>query len=369
MINTFVLADDLTGALECGCLYGATGADCLVSIWPSTELQPQVLVLDLESRHLGPALAAQRVAEAASLDVQQIYLKTDSTLRGPIGAQIEALMQRRPGQPLIYAPAYPRLGRTVRDGHLFVDGQPLEQTAFAKDHLQPSSTSAIIHLIQSHCSAEVVSVPDAETLRLRLQRTRSPIIYVCDGEIPQDIEDVSRVVLDADAFGLCAGPAGFLAALAGPALRTERPCANTGLVVNGSLHPASLRAIANAETAGFRIWRLTAGVPIDEPWPILTTDPEEINETGISRRLGELVRSLLAKRSFESLIIFGGDTAFAIMATLGVAAIAPLSEILPGVALSRIEAMGRDLLLVTKAGGFGGPETVIQIRDALRPNR
>lgn len=369
MTDTLVLADDLTGALECGCLYGATGADCLVSIWPGTELRPRVLVFDIESRHLSPSVAARRVFEAAAGNVRQIYLKTDSTLRGPIAAQIEALMQARPGQPLIYAPAYPRLGRTVRSGHLFVNGQPLAQSAFAQDRLEPSSTNSVVNLIQSQCSAEVLSVADAKQLRSRLKRARDPVIYVCDGETEQDIEDISRAVLDAYAFGLCAGPAAFLAALVGPAARQDYPRANTGLIVNGSLHPASLQQVAAAEAAGFRVGRLTAGIPIDEPWPILATAPDELYEGGVSRQMGDLVSRMLAEQPFESLIIFGGDTAYAVMAALGVTTIRPVLEILPGIALSRMETMDRELLLVSKAGGFGGPETITQIRDALNPNR
>jgi len=46
--------------------------------------------------------------------IRFLYLKTDSTLRGNIGSEISAVLAAFPGSPLVYAPAYPRMGRTVR---------------------------------------------------------------------------------------------------------------------------------------------------------------------------------------------------------------------------------------------------------------
>jgi uncharacterized protein YgbK (DUF1537 family) len=40
----------------------------------------------------------------------------------------------------------------------------------------------------------------------------------------------------------------------------------------------------------------------------------------------------------------------------------PLGELAPGVPVSRI---GASRLLVTKAGGFGGPDLLLEVRDKL----
>ena len=114
------LADDLTGALETGARFAAAGVPAVVSVELSTASDAPVLVIDTETRHLAPADAAARIHELAcqarARGVRFIYKKTDSTLRGNIGAELGALCRADPDSPLVYAPAYPAMGRTVRPG-------------------------------------------------------------------------------------------------------------------------------------------------------------------------------------------------------------------------------------------------------------
>ena len=58
-----------------------------------------------------------------------IYKKTDSTLRGNIAAELRALADLFPTWRIGYAPAYPALGRTVKNGVLYVDDVPVSETA------------------------------------------------------------------------------------------------------------------------------------------------------------------------------------------------------------------------------------------------
>ena len=74
--------------------------------------------------------------------------RIDSTLRGNISAELQALAHFYPDWRIAYAPAYPALGRTVRLGVLYVDGIAVAETAFANDALNPvrsSSVSAVLH--------------------------------------------------------------------------------------------------------------------------------------------------------------------------------------------------------------------------------
>ena len=152
------LADDLTGALEIGAKFAAAGIGVLVTTVPAVEPLAEVLVVDTETRHREPAEAAAVVRalvlagrrSGASL----VYKKTDSTLRGNIGAELGALMEAWPGAPLLYAAAYPRLGRTVRGGVLRVDGVPVAETAFARDPLNPIHESNIPCLLAPFCGAD-----------------------------------------------------------------------------------------------------------------------------------------------------------------------------------------------------------------------
>ena len=50
-----------------------------------------------------------------------------------IASELKAIQDVFPESTLVYTPAYPLMGRTVRNGVLLVDGVPISQTVFARD--------------------------------------------------------------------------------------------------------------------------------------------------------------------------------------------------------------------------------------------
>jgi len=359
MIETLVLADDLTGCLECGSFLASAGAHTIATLWPGPLPEGQAVIVDMETRHVKPEVAAQRVFAIANTArnsrVRRVYLKIDSTLRGPIGAHLNGLLAAWPAKPVIYAPAYPRMGRIVRAGCLFVNGKPL--------------THSVPEVLRAQCSAEAISVAGAEELR-SLLRNRLAGIYVCDAETQADLSEISRVVLEENASELCAGPGGFLAELiqasGGRFDNGKQLRASTGLIVNGSVNPVSLEQTAAAERSGFRVLPLSSNdVAAEGDWMVLTTSSEAMPPETAAAHIADLVNSALRSRWFDSLTIFGGDTAYHVLRALGIETIQPLRELLPGIPASRIQVDGRDLLLITKAGGFGEPGAIAQIRNAL----
>jgi uncharacterized protein YgbK (DUF1537 family) len=65
------------------------------------------------------------------------------------------------------------------------------------------------------------------------------------------------------------------------------------------------------------------------------------------------------------LILTGGDTARAVSSRLGVTGIRLLDELEPGVALGELPGF-RNLPMITKAGGFGHPDTLLNASRTLR---
>lgn len=59
--------------------------------------------------------------------------KIDSTLRGNIGAEIEALMKACGITGAVVAPAFPQAGRTTVAGECWVNGVRITETEFASD--------------------------------------------------------------------------------------------------------------------------------------------------------------------------------------------------------------------------------------------
>src|SRR5687768_4120257 len=108
-----IVADDLTGACDTGSLFAADGPLPL-SIWPAAPLRASVRVIDTESRALGEDEAAARVARVPALAPSGRYFKKiDSTLRGHVAREIDALMRAAGLAQALVCPAFPAQGRAV----------------------------------------------------------------------------------------------------------------------------------------------------------------------------------------------------------------------------------------------------------------
>ncbi len=381
-----VLADDLTGALEVGGKFAAASVRSLVTTWPSPlffNLQDVTgaLVVDTETRHADATEAARRVsalAQAARTEgFALVYKKTDSTLRGNIGAELAALMEVYTGSPLLYVPAYPGTGRTVRRGCLYVDGALVAATGFASDALNPVRESHIPALLAAQCRLPIrtVGVTDVNGLE-------PGCIAVCDGETDADVESAVRAFVNSTTLQLAAGPAAFsthLARLVDSSRypRSSLPILRNALIVNGSLNIVSVQQVEQAKRDGFGT--LEAGsipvAPAKGGWLILEQAGDAVEVTPeFAKGLAKSACEFLAHSPVDGLVVFGGDTAYALLAALGHPPLYPIGELMEGIPISRIEAKqiapsigprDRDLYLVTKAGGFGPPEVLTCLRSLL----
>ncbi len=328
MTQVLVLADDLTGALEVGAKFAGEGIASVITTNAALQSTEAVLVIDTETRHLAPEMAAAQITRALGQANQPglrlIYKKTDSTLRGNIAAELDALAgfyARR----LIYAPAYPAMGRTVMEGLLYVNGVLLEQTSFARDPLNPITGS------------------------------RVPAGSFCDVE--EDVEEASRRILLAASPSLAAGT-GALAGKLAQNLEIERhgklllPRIRSCLVMNGSLHDASARQIEHLAQ--------------DEHWTVVRWSPQAgQSPMQIADENGRKIRVALQRASYDAVLVCGGDTAYGMLKAVGFPPIRPVGEVVTGVPISRVAIGGREIYLITKAGGFGEIDILTQVQKKL----
>jgi uncharacterized protein YgbK (DUF1537 family) len=367
-----VLADDLTGALEAGALYARAGVTSGVFI--SERLPPdssvEAVVLDIETRHSDPKRAESVVAELASdaraRGISRIYLKIDSTLRGPIASQISGLRAAWPENSVIVTPAYPRMGRIVRSGSVYVNGTPLAATAFANDPLDPSCTSLVAPKVSN--SAVMTNIQELR----RALPPAAPGVFIVDAETDEDLAALAALIVERRASFIAVGSAGLLAEL----VRAEHGLhARTGLIVNGSLHRVSIEQCAAARPE-FQVFELNNDSQQDlvtklthdvrsHGWAVLSTGRKTSDPQRIAERIADLTATVIGTSRCDSLTIFGGDTAAHILVRLQVPAIYPIRELLPGIPISRIVVDGRDVKLITKAGGFGDVDVVRRLRSAL----
>ena len=381
-MNVLALADDATGALEVGARFAEVGLETSVRFVADVGGY-DTLVVDIETRHVPPPQAYTTVreiaAEAKRGGVRQLFKKTDSTLRGPLAAEFQALLAVFPERSIVFAPAYPSLGRTVRNGVLYVDGMPLSRTAFASDPLNPSRESSIPALLDG-CGVPVVLVRNAAELRGKLCSGGG--IFVCDSSTDADLADVAATIEGVSA--IAAGPAAlasvWAASLVGRARNTKAKAVRLHrgqrcLVINGSLHRASQQQVGASGIPALRhdaaaraqdLVEQLASVMRQSGWAILSANGQPMREPlAVARHAAQVTEQAIRLAEPDCLVVFGGDTVFAILRELGVSEAEPVAEILPGTASSTISLDGRRMLLVTKAGGFGGPDTLTRIREIL----
>ena len=422
MVELLVIADDLTGACDTGAQFGGQGVPTLVTMDVDHEFDHcddkySVIVSSTESRHLSAAEAAARVEtvvrRARAAGVERFYKKTDSTLRGAIGAELQALLRASGSRALAFAPAFPRLGRFTRGGRQYVGDLLLSETDFACDPLNPVTDSYIPAIIgrQTDIPTRIIS-RDAGKELISLQP--GELIVVFDAESDDDLRHVGERLKRERMLGALAGSGGFAACL--PRLlelRThdlpnlDRPAQM--LAVNGSLNEVSLRQAAGAEACGFAVVQAPPEALIKEPGVCSEASSQIIAEVAryqtqgrdlilrtvtrredvgeylrrgerlglqhrqlsqrIAENTAELVSEILAHTRFGWLTVFGGDTLAAIVRAMGRPGLLPRQEILPGVILSETIGVGKKMWLITKAGGFGTDDVLRRIKDQLWRNQ
>jgi D-threonate/D-erythronate kinase len=323
MAPLLIIADDLTGALEAGAKFAARGIAALVATHPLRGSDCPVLVTDTESRHLSEEQAHRAVAAVACSDFAIIYKKTDSALRGNIRAELRALSQACPDHPITYIPAYPALGRTVKNGCLFVDGVPVHQTSFAADPLNPVWDSSIRVVLGGDFRGSI-----------------------CEAETNLEIARAVAAALAASSRCILAGPASVAAELARQLVMPRGipapwPRVRTCVIVNGSLHEASARQIRFAERNG------CASSACETPWRIVHPP----------------LPAGFRFETIDAVMVFGGDTALSVVRLLGDPPLKPIGEIVDGVPVSRVGE--QDLVLISKAGSFGGEELICEVKRKL----
>ena len=136
-----VIADDFTSATDALPAFAQRGWATRVALHPTPPAvlaASEVWSTDTDSRTLPDAAAAASVSAWARRwrDADLLVKQFDSTLRGPVVAEVLAAWQAGGRAKLVLAPAFPAAGRTTAEGHVLVHGVPVHETAFSRDPLR-----------------------------------------------------------------------------------------------------------------------------------------------------------------------------------------------------------------------------------------
>lgn len=353
-----LVADDLTGACDTGGLFAAAGS-VPVTVWPQPPSPAPVCVVDTESRVLGAREAAARVAgtvvDAAS---SRFFKKIDSTLRGNVGSEVDALMRSTNSSSAVLAPAFPAQGRVVIDRTLLVHGIPLAETPLGRDpELPRAGTSNVCDLLRDQIDRPLAWIPidqvraGVDALSGRLGRLAGTVA-VADAETDEDLGDLVEAALAVQPSPLLVGAAGLARALAARfgllADRVDLPAGTRWLVVAGSRHPATRAQVAMARAAGMRV--------------LASATAESPDRARVAARLAAEARRLLAREPIDVAIVTGGQTLAALYRAFDAERIDLLGAPAPGLALGRLRSPRRPALtILTKAGAFGPPDLLVSL--------
>ena len=413
MIRLFIIADDFTGGLDTGVQFASRGIPTCVLTdpdidWNEATAGYEVLVAVAETRHLPPQKAYEIVYAVARRAVEagigHIYKKTDSALRGNIGAELSAVANACEAPLLPFIPALPVMNRITRNGIQFIDGVPVAESVFGRDPFEPVRESNVAKLIALQSGIPVVNA-GADQLR----DCRG--IAVIDAETEDDLLRTEKCLEQLKGLRASAGCAGFAAVLP-DLLRLERsgvpefPVLDHGLfVLCGSVNPITQRQLDYGEANGYTRLHISPEIKLyperfrekegqailsgwkqqmeSTSWMILDTndadpgnretadcaadagmDIEEVRQR-ISESLGVILTSLADSSVDRTLLITGGDTLLTGMNLLNVYRMVPLMEVFPGVVLSRVTLRGRSRYVITKSGGFGQETLLSDLKELI----
>jgi uncharacterized protein YgbK (DUF1537 family) len=364
-----ILADDLTSALDGAAPFADRGLKAKV-VFDSrglADVDTDVLSLDLDSRFAAAPVAEQRfrLAGAALAHARLLYKTMDSTLRGNLCPEARGAMAGSGRPRALVAPAFPAAGRATLGGRQFVQGVPVERTEFARDALNPVSSS----LVADHFAGLGASA-----------------FRVCDAAHDSELDAlVFQTGLDADLVWI--GSPGLAAALARAVPAAERspapwPAVGRVLIVVGSRHPANAAQIDGLKAAGAVMVAATSTLSSPQTSaqavlgafseadvvclvaPQASVEAQGRTSAELARWLGEVVS--LSTSAFEGLVVTGGDTARRIADALGARSMDLAGEVQAGVPFGWLHTPRGGFAFATKAGGFGDPNTLLRCVDALR---
>jgi uncharacterized protein YgbK (DUF1537 family) len=377
------IADDLTGATDLGVTLAREGLSVIqVNGIPEPSLDvpaADAIVVALKSRtNAAEEAVAWSLASLSWLrkrGAERIYFKYcstfDSTARGNIGPVADALLDALGEGFTVATPAYPRNGRTVYKGNLFVGDVPLAESGMRDHPLTPMRDSNLVRVLGAQTRRRVSLVPVEVMEAGAVEITRK--LSGAEGYAVLDATRDEHLIAAGEAcreLKLTTGGAGLAMGLAS-ALGVKRSSSPTlprlsgpAVILAGSCSQATLAQIEAWGSAALKLdpLQLDAAAAVEwavrrlpSPALIYASAPPEAISAGrgeaIEQAFREIARGLRAK-GVRKFVVAGGETSGAVVEALGVRALAIGPEIDPGVPWTAAVG-GEPYLLALKSGNFG----------------
>jgi uncharacterized protein YgbK (DUF1537 family) len=415
-----VIADDFTGASDIAntLAKGLPGQGGLVTSQymgvPRGAAAPEIEagVVSLKSRSVPVEAAVAASLEALhwlkAQGCRQVVFKYcstfDSTPQGNIGPVAEALADALDVKGVVACPAFPAMGRTIYQGHLFVGDRLLNESGMQDHPLTPMTDADIRRWLRrqtgsdvGHVSAQVVG-EGAKTIdaALRACADRGETLAIVDAVADEDLVRIGRACADAPlvtggsgialglaanfiARGLAKGGRNRFEGVEGPEAVLAGSCSGrtrSQVDAHRRTHPAMAIAVEDVMEGRTSSGDLVAFIEANHgkaPLVYSSAAPEDVaaaharhgRETVSDRLEGLFAETAkrLVDRGVRRVVVAGGETSGAVAQALDLDGLTIGPEISPGVPVLVSEERG--VALALKSGNFGGEDFFEEALDAL----
>ena len=414
MQKYIVIADDLTGSNATCSLFKKIGlrAASILKLQGDINYDVDVISYSTASRGLDKEEAYKKVSEAIKIlknkDVLVYNKRIDSTLRGNIGTEINAMLDNLEDDRIaVVIPSYPDSGRIVVNKTMLVNGVLLENSDAGKDPKTPIKTSCVESLIQkgikyssTYFTLSDIEQPIEEIVKKIQEAIKKSRVLIFDAVNNEDIIKISKAIIHSDINIITVDPGPFTLYYS-KELQKKNHLEKKILMVIGSVTATTKKQIEyilqeediflvkmkvedffEKETclkeiervisfikkgiASYDLFLVTTSPIGDEKKADLQKLAENLNTTVeeiskiIANTLTEtIVKILKETQKFEGIYSSGGDITIALLEKLKAIGVEIREEVIPLAAYGRI--IGGDfpnLKLVSKGGMVGDEKTI-----------
>ncbi|MEV4314519.1 four-carbon acid sugar kinase family protein [Actinocrispum sp. NPDC049592] len=388
--RVLVIGDDLTGSNATGALFAKFGMHTMTVRGGAPVPDIDALVVNLGNRHAPPdeARAAVQATIAAVGDVRLVVKRVDTTLRGNVGAETDALIAVLNVKALV-VPAFPDAGRVTVGGLHLVGGVPLAETAAAKDALNPVTSSRVATILRQGTNREIAEIPldvvergvDAIAHALRTEAD----IIVCDATRNAHLRVIATAAARVSDHWLSvdSGPFGVRLAAALGIAPGDHPSPPILAVVGSTTAITRDQIVETEQTLGARYVEVDGsedaeaiagriGDLLGQNHQVVgvrtrsaTLSPEQAAH--LPGLLAEAARIVLSRHRIGGLYATGGDIATAVTAALDTDGFVIDDEVVPLAVVGRLAGGPfNGLPFATKGGLIGDPTAAVACIERLK---
>ena len=224
-----IFADDLTGSMDAGMQFLKKKINIKVCMDPRYLYKiledSNMVVIDTETRNVSKNIARRKITQFIDLchknNVELIYKKIDSTLRGNIGEELDVVLEKTKTDIIFFAPALPENNRRVKNGYHYIGDKKIGDSEISKDPLAPVSESFIADIIGQQIDKKSYLI-DIKTLRANMEILLSKVekldiegykIIIFDSEVEEDLNRIALLISKIKMNVLPCGSAGLLSSI------------------------------------------------------------------------------------------------------------------------------------------------------------